>query len=42
MADAPMLTSRDRRALRSHVLAELIRFDEQITTLARSFDDIGS
>jgi len=40
MADVPMLTSRDRRALRSHVLAELIRFDEQIVTLTRSFDDI--
>ncbi len=35
-----MLTSRDRRALRSHVLTELIRFDEQIRTLTRSFDDI--
>jgi len=35
-----MLTSRDRRALRSQVLAELIRFDEQIMTLTRSFDDI--
>jgi len=40
MADVPILTSRDRRALRSHVLTELIRFDEQITTLTRSFDDI--
>ena len=40
MADVPMLTSRDRRALRSHVLTELIRFDEQIVTLTRSFDDI--
>ncbi|MCY7299550.1 MAG: TraR/DksA C4-type zinc finger protein [Ilumatobacteraceae bacterium] len=40
MADVPMLTSRDRRALRGHVLTELIRFDEQIVTLTRSFDDI--
>ncbi|HRB05042.1 MAG TPA: TraR/DksA C4-type zinc finger protein [Ilumatobacteraceae bacterium] len=40
MADVPMLTSRDRRALRSHVLTELIRFDEQIQTLTRSFEDI--
>lgn len=35
-----MLTSRDRRALRSHVFAELIRLAEQIMTLTRSFDDI--
>ena len=40
MVDIPMLTSRDRRALRSRVLAELIRLDEQIATLTRSFDDI--
>lgn len=35
-----MLTSRDRRALRSLVLDDLIRLDEQIITLTRSFDDI--
>lgn len=35
-----MLTSRDRRALRTHVLAELIRLDAQIESLTRSFDDI--
>ncbi len=35
-----MLTSRDRRALRSRVLAELIRLDAQIATLTRNFDDI--
>jgi RNA polymerase-binding transcription factor DksA len=40
VADLPVLTSRDRRALRSHVLAQLLEFDEQIATLTRSFDDI--
>jgi DnaK suppressor protein len=40
MNPAPMLTSRDRRSLRSHVLAELIRLDAQIETLRISFDDI--
>ncbi len=36
----PQLTSRDRRALRTHVLEELIRLDDQVTSLSRSFDDI--
>jgi len=40
MADIPMLTSRDRRALRSQVLAQLVELDEQIAALTRSFDDI--
>ena len=35
-----MLTSRDRRALRGHVLTELLRLDDQIATLRRDFDDI--
>jgi len=40
MAPAHELTSRERRALRSHVLAELIALEEQIRSLTRSFDDI--
>ena len=40
MPAAPSLTSRDRRALRSRVLAELIRLDVQILSLSGSFDDI--
>ncbi|MDP2289921.1 MAG: TraR/DksA C4-type zinc finger protein [Actinomycetota bacterium] len=40
MPPVPVLTSRDRRALRSHVLAELIRLDAQIESLTGSFDDI--
>lgn len=40
MASIPQLTSRDRRALRTHVLEQLIRLDEQIASLSRSFDDI--
>ena len=40
MPSAPTLTSRDRRALRSRVLAELIQLEEQIESLSRSFDDI--
>jgi DnaK suppressor protein len=40
MVGVPQLSSRDRRALRTHVLAELIRLDEQVTSLSRSFDDI--
>ncbi|MCU1394115.1 MAG: TraR/DksA family transcriptional regulator [Ilumatobacteraceae bacterium] len=36
----PTMTSRNRRALRTHVLEELIRLDEQIASLTRSFDDI--
>lgn len=40
MAPADELTSRERRALRSHVLAELIALEEQIRSLTRSFDDI--
>ena len=35
-----MLTSRDRRALRTQVLSQLLEVDEQIITLTRSFDDI--
>ncbi|MDO8363320.1 MAG: TraR/DksA C4-type zinc finger protein [Actinomycetota bacterium] len=40
MTAAPMLTSRDRRALRTHVLQELVQLEGQIASLARSFDDI--
>ncbi|MGB8857913.1 MAG: TraR/DksA C4-type zinc finger protein [Ilumatobacteraceae bacterium] len=40
MADVPMLTSRDRRALRSHVLAALDQLDLQIVMLTSAFDDI--
>ncbi|MEQ1699489.1 MAG: TraR/DksA C4-type zinc finger protein [Ilumatobacteraceae bacterium] len=40
MADSPMLTSRDRRALRSHVLAALDQLDLQIVMLTSAFDDI--
>jgi DnaK suppressor protein len=40
MADAPMLTSRDRRALRSRVLAELDQLAAEITMLTSAFDDI--
>lgn len=40
MPEIPVLTSRDRRALRSHVLALLVTLDEQIATLTLSFDDI--
>jgi DnaK suppressor protein len=38
--EAASLTSRDRRSLRTHVLAELVRLDAQIATLQQSFDDI--
>ena len=34
------LTGRERRALRTHVLAELIRLEEQVASLSRSFADI--
>jgi len=40
MATGAGLTLRNRRALRQAVLDELDRVDEQITALARSFDDI--
>jgi len=40
MAPIPLLTSRDRRSLRSHVLTELTTLEQQIATLTRSFDDI--
>lgn len=40
VADTPMLTSRDRRSLRSHVLASLDQLDVQITMLTQAFDDI--
>ncbi len=40
MGSIPQLTSRDRRALRTHVLEQLIRLDEQVESLSRSFDDI--
>jgi len=40
MADRPPLTSRDRRALRTAVMAELVRTEDQIASLSRSFDDI--
>lgn len=40
VADVPMLTSRDRRALRSHVLAALDQLDLQIVMLTSAFDDI--
>lgn len=40
MPSEPVLTSRDRRALRSHVLAELVLLDAQIDALTASFDDI--
>jgi RNA polymerase-binding transcription factor DksA len=36
----PTLTSRDRRALRSHVLADLLTLEAQIEALTASFDDI--
>ena len=36
----PVLTSRDRRALRSHVLEELLALDAQIDALTAAFDDI--
>lgn len=36
----PPLTSRDRRALRTAINAELVRTEEQIASLGRSFDDI--
>jgi RNA polymerase-binding transcription factor DksA len=40
MPSDPTLTSRERRALRSHVLAELLTLDAQIDSLTASFDDI--
>ena len=40
MVGVPQISSRDRRALRTQVLAELIRLDEQVTSLSRNFDDI--
>ena len=40
MPTPPSLTSRDRRALRSRVLAELIQLEAQILSLKDSFDDI--
>lgn len=39
MAPIP-LTSRDRRALRNAVLAEMDRAESQVAALSRSFDDI--
>lgn len=36
----PVLTSRYRRALRSHVLEELLALDAQIDALTAAFDDI--
>lgn len=40
MAEIPHVTLRDRRALRAAVIEELVRVEAQITSLARSFDDI--
>lgn len=40
MSSDPVLTSRHRRALRSHVLEELLALDAQIDALTAGFDDI--
>lgn len=40
VVDPPVLTGRDRRALRTQVLSQLIAVDAQIVALTRSFDDI--
>jgi len=40
MDRVPRLTLRSRRRLRAAVQAELVRLDEQIAALTRSFDDI--
>jgi DnaK suppressor protein len=40
MVAPPALTIRDRRALRTAIMDELVRLDSQIASLGQSFDDI--